>query len=85
MALDGLINALVTLREGAMLTWKIMAVVAILSSALIATIAHYSLNSVADHTTNSGQQVHQILPAEKPDTSKTPDTEPWGPIRTTDW
>jgi hypothetical protein len=65
-------------------TWKIMAVVAILSGALIATIAHYSSNSLADHTTN-GPQVHQILPEEKPDTSKTPDAEPWGPVRTTDW
>jgi Na+-translocating ferredoxin:NAD+ oxidoreductase RnfG subunit len=66
-------------------TWKIMAVVAILSGALIAAIVHYSSNSLADHTTNSRQQVHQILPAEKPDTSRTPDTEPWGPVRAIDW
>jgi hypothetical protein len=66
-------------------TWKIMAVVTILSRALIATIVHCSSNSLAGHTTNSRQQVHHSLPAEKPDTSKTPDTEPWGPFRAIDW
>jgi hypothetical protein len=65
--------------------WKIIAVLAVLSVALIATIAHHSSNSLADHTTNSRQQVHRILPAEKPDTSNTPDTEPWGPLRAIDW
>ena len=65
--------------------WKIMAVVAILSGTLIATIVHHSSNSLADHTMNSRRQVHHILPSEKPDISKTPDTEPWGPVRAIDW
>jgi hypothetical protein len=66
-------------------TWKIMAILAASTAALITTIAHHRSNGFERFARNSRQQSHQILPAEKPDTSKTPDAEPWGPFRTTDW
>ena len=81
-----------------MRTWKIIALGAILTAALIAAIAHKGSDGfarggvVADRTTNVSQQnqraspvTNRVVPPERPNTGKTPDAEPWGPFRTTDW
>ena len=77
-----------------MRTWKIILVGALLSAALIATIAHNLKRdkTIADHVANSPQQVQQVSPTADPttspehvDTRKTFDIEPWGPVRAVDW
>jgi hypothetical protein len=77
-----------------MRTWKIILVGALLSAALIVTIAHNLKRdrTIADHVANSPQQVQQVSPtadpttsAERVDTRKTSDIEPWGPVRVVDW
>jgi hypothetical protein len=76
-----------------MRTWKIIVLAAILTAALIATVARqasdgFARGGVADQATDSRQQTQRMLPVaapRKPDTDKTPDAEPWGPFRTTDW
>lgn len=77
--------------------WKIIALGAILTVALIATIAHQGSDGfarggrLADRTTSSPQQIQRISPVansvapRKPDADKATETEPWGPVRTTDW
>jgi hypothetical protein len=76
-------------------TWKIIVFGTILRAAFIATIAiaasnGFELNkTVADHATSSRHQqtlvVDLVSPAEKIDLGEMPNTEPWGPFRTTDW
>ena len=76
-------------------TWKTSVVRAVLRAGLIVTVAVTVSNRfdlgrpVADHAENSRQQqisaVDPMTPAEKVDMGQTPDTEPWGPFRTTDW
>jgi len=75
-------------------TWKIILVGALLSAALIVTIAHNLKRdkTIADHVGNSPQQVQQVSPTADPTTSpervdsrKTSDIEPWGPVRAVDW
>jgi hypothetical protein len=75
-------------------TWKIILVGALLSAALIVTVAHNLKRdkTIADHLANSPQQVQQVLPMADPptspervDTRKTSDIEPWGPVRAVDW
>jgi len=75
-------------------TWKIILVGALLSAALIVTIAHNLKRdkTIADHVANSPQQVQQVSPMadqitspEHVDTRKTSDIEPWGPVRAVDW
>ena len=77
-----------------MRTWKIILVGALLSAALIVTIAHNLKRdkTIADHVANSPQQVQQVSPTADPttssehvDTRKTFEIEPWGPIRAVDW
>ena len=77
-----------------MRTWKIILVGALLSAALIVTVAHNLKRdkTIADHLANSPQQVQQISPTADPttspervDTRKTSDIEPWGPVRAVDW
>ena len=77
-----------------MRTWKIILVGALLSAALIVTVAHNLKRdkTIADHLANSPQQVQQVLPMADPptspervDTRKTSDIEPWGPVRAVDW
>jgi hypothetical protein len=77
-----------------MRTCKIIVVGAVLRAALIVTIAvtsngFESGRTIADHATNSHQQqislVDPVTPPEKTDIGQTPNTEPWGPFRTTDW
>jgi hypothetical protein len=77
-----------------MRTWKIVLVGALLSAALIATIAHISKRdkTIGDHVANSPQQTQQVSPMADPitspehvDTRKTSDIEPWGPVRAVDW
>jgi hypothetical protein len=80
-----------------MRTWKIILVGALLSAALIVTIAHSPKRdkTIADHVANPPQQVQQVQqvsptagPATSPehvDTRKTSDIEPWGPVRAVDW
>jgi hypothetical protein len=86
--------SLLALQEVVMRTWKIKLVCALLSTALIVTIAHISKRdkSIADHVANSPQQVQHVSPAADPttspehvDTRKTSDIEPWGPVRAVDW
>ena len=76
-------------------TWKIILVGALLSAALIVTIAHISKRdkTIVDHVANSPQRVQQVSPTADPTTSpeehvdarKTSDIEPWGPVRAVDW
>ena len=75
-------------------TWKIILVGALLSAALIVTIAHNLKRdkTIADHVANSLEQVQQVSPTSDPttspehvDTRKTSDIEPWGPVRSVDW
>jgi hypothetical protein len=75
-------------------TWTIILVGALLSTALIVTIAHISKRDkiIVDHVANSPQQVQQVSPTADPttspehvDTRKTSDIEPWGPVRAVDW
>ena len=75
-------------------TWKIILVGALLSAALIVTVAHNLKRdkTIADHVANSPQQVQQVSPTADPTTSpervdsrKTSDIEPWGPVRAVDW
>jgi hypothetical protein len=77
-----------------MRTWKIIVVGTVLRAALIAPIAvtaSYGFEhgrTIADHATNSHQQislVDSMTPPEKTDIGQAPNTEPWGPFRTTDW
>ena len=77
-----------------MRAWKIILVGALLSAALIVTIAHISKRDkrITDHVANSPQQVQRISPIaypttsqERVDTRKTSDIEPWGPVRAVDW
>jgi hypothetical protein len=77
-----------------MRTMKILLVGALLSAALIVTIAHISKRdkTIVDHVANSFQQVQQVSPTADPttspehvDTRKAFDIEPWVPIRTVDW
>jgi len=81
-----------------MRTWKIIVVGTVLSLGLIVAIANHGSNgfeqgrTVADQATNPHQLIHQIstaahsvASAEKADTSKVPDAEPWGPFRSVDW
>jgi hypothetical protein len=70
-------------------TWKMVALSAGLTAALVAAIAG---GVVANRTTNVAQQIqrastvtNRVVPPERPNTGKTPDAEPWGPFRTTDW
>src|SRR5215469_10269523 len=94
--LDEVINRLFALQEVAMRTWKIVALGAALTAALIAGIAHKGSGGfarggvVADCTTNAAQQIqraspvtNRVVPPEGPNTGKTPDPEPWGPSRAT--
>jgi len=68
--------------------WKAIAVGAVLGAAFIATIVQQGSYGfarggvVTDHATNSE---HQILSAPRVVTNDPPETEPWGPFRTTDW
>jgi hypothetical protein len=77
-------------------TWKIIAPGAVLTAALIATIAHQgsdgsARSGVADHAKTSRQHIHGMSPVadpvatRKPDTDKALETETWGPFRATDW
>ena len=77
-----------------MRTWKIILVGALLSAALIVTIAHNLKRdkTIGDHVANSPQQVQQVsrtadptTSPERVDTRKTSDIEPWGPVRAVDW
>ena len=77
-----------------MRTWKIILVGALLSAALIVTIAHNLKRDkpIADHVAKSPKQVQQVPPTADPttspehvDTRKTSDIEPWGPVRAVDW
>jgi len=87
---------LLAIQEVAMRTWKIVALGATLTAALIAAIAHQGSDGfvrggiVADRSTNAAQQISKgvydrVMPPERPKTGKTPDAEPWGPFRATDW
>jgi hypothetical protein len=94
---DELLNCLLAPPEVAMRTREIIVIgaVLLLSPALVATIAYHGSNGfgrggiIADHTTNFRQPVspvaHPVASPTKSDTSRTPDTEPWGPLRVTDW
>jgi hypothetical protein len=80
-----------------MRSWKIIALGAVLTAALIAEIAHQGFDGlvrggVADQATDySQQQIQRISPVADPgalrtlETDKASETEPWGPFRTTDW
>jgi hypothetical protein len=78
-----------------MRAWKIVVVGAVLSAALVAAISHHGSNGFArgvsaDRIPNPRQQIQPISPVAfaspgKSDTGRSPDTEPWGPFRTTDW
>jgi hypothetical protein len=86
---------LLALQEVAIRTWKIILVGALLSAALIVTIAYSGFQhgkTIADHVANSRQNIQQVSPMADPTTSpehaatrKTPDIEPWGPVRAVDW
>jgi hypothetical protein len=77
-----------------MRTGKIILVGALLSTALIVTIAHNLKRdkTIGDHVANSPQQVQQVSRTADPttspehvDTRKTSDIEPWGLVRAVDW
>jgi hypothetical protein len=78
-----------------MRTWKIVVVGTVISAALVGAIAHHGSRGIArgvgtDRTINSRQQTQPILPLAfsspgKSDIGRRPETEPWGPFRTTDW
>ena len=65
--------------------WKAIAVGAVLSAALIATIVQQGSYGFA----RGGVVKHQILSAppaaDRVVTDDAPETEPWGPFRTIDW
>jgi len=71
--------------------WKAIAVGAVLSAALIATIVQQGSYGfarggvVTDHATNSQHQILAPPVADRVVTDDPPETEPWGPFRTTDW
>ena len=70
--------------------WKAIAVGAVLSAAFIATIVQQGSYGfarggvVTDHATNSQHQILSAPPAANRVVDP-PETEPWGPFRTTDW
>jgi len=81
-----------------MRTWIIIVFGTLLGAGSIVAIAHHSSNgfehrrALADQITNSRQPVQQISTiahpvalVDKAGTSKLPDAEPWGPIRSVDW
>jgi hypothetical protein len=81
-----------------MFTWKIVALFAVLTAALIAAVIHQGSEGparggvVADRIPNSHQQIQRssrvanpAAPAENLDSDRRIDFEPWGPFRTTDW
>ena len=81
-----------------MYTWKIVALFAVLTAALIAAVIHQGSEGfarggvVADRVPNSHQQIQRsspvanpAAPAENLDSDRRTDIEPWGPFRTTDW
>ena len=78
-----------------MRTWKIIIAGAALRAAFIVTIAVAASNgfeldrTVADHAPSPRQQQMSVViletPTQKTDIGDTPNTEPWGPFRTTDW
>jgi len=78
-----------------MRTWKIIVAGVALRAAFIVTIAVAASNglelgrTVADHAASSRQQQMPVVVlearAEGTDIGDTPNTEPWGPFRTTDW
>jgi len=81
-----------------MCTWKIVALFAVLTAALIAAVIHQGSDGlarggvVADRIPNSHQQIQRtapvanpVAPAENLDSARRTDIEPWGPFRTTDW
>ena len=80
-----------------MRSWKIIALGAVLTAALIAEIAHQGSGGlvrggVAGQATDYSQQrIQGISPVADPgairtlELDKASETEPWGPFRTTDW
>ena len=78
-----------------MRTWKNIIAGAALRAAFIVTIAVAASNgfelgrTVADHAASSRQQQMSVVVletlAKKTDIGDTPNTEPWGPFRATDW
>ena len=78
-----------------MRTWKNIIAGAALRAAFIVTIAVAASNvfelgrKVADHAESSRQQQMSVVVletlAKKTDIGDTPNTEPWGPFRATDW
>ena len=80
-----------------MRSWKIIALGAVLTAALIAAIAHQGSDGLArggvtDQATDYSQQrIQGISPVADPgairtlEIDKAFETEPWGPFRTTDW
>jgi hypothetical protein len=79
-----------------MYTWKIVALFAVLTAALIAAVIHQGSEGfarggvVADRIPNSHQQIQRSSPVANPaaeniDSDRRSDIEPWGPFRTTDW
>jgi len=72
--------------------WKAIAVGAVLGAAFIATMVQQDSYGfargwvVTDHVTNSRHQILSAPPAaDRVVTDDAPETEPWGPFRTTDW
>jgi hypothetical protein len=77
--------------------WKMLFLGAVLGSAFTVTIVHYNSHvlglvggaALAAHATDSHQSTsaitYPITPADDVRGGRTPDNEPWGPLRTVDW
>jgi hypothetical protein len=72
--------------------WKAITVGAVLGAALIATTVQQGSYGfarggvVTDHAADSQHQILSAPPAaDRVVTNDPPETEPWGPFRTTDW
>jgi hypothetical protein len=86
------IDSLLALQGVDMPSCKIIVVGAVLRAAFIVAIAVGASNAFEPGGTLANQATgpHQLhlyptRPAESIDIDETPNTEPWGPLRTTDW
>jgi hypothetical protein len=73
--------------------WRMFFLGTVLGSALTIVIVHFNSNALAlvggpalaAHDHRSLAITNPIPPAEDVRNAKTPENEPWGPVRTVDW
>jgi hypothetical protein len=86
-------EVVIGLEEVIMGHWKMFFLGTVLGSALTLVIVHFNSNALelvgsaalAAHDHPGSGITDPITPTEGPRGAKTPEEEPWGPIRTVDW